>query len=139
MNLLKLFFSQSRIPLPNCGPNADSLKDQTQAGDRRQEADFSLWEENCVQARQSSVSVPKVSRLYCGGGDAMALCLKSDSCFSWYKDGELLEYSHPNYITLKDDQITIVANAINEGTYTCIVKKRDKVLTNYSWRVRVRF
>ncbi|KAI3356699.1 hypothetical protein L3Q82_003383 [Scortum barcoo] len=54
----------------------------------------------------------------------------------WYKDGELLEYSHPNYISLKDDHITIVANAINEGTYTCIVKKKDKVLTNYSWRVR---
>ncbi|KAM8830622.1 matrix metalloproteinase-23 isoform 2-T2 [Synchiropus picturatus] len=58
---------------------------------------------------------------------------------SWYKDGELLEFSHPNYITLKDDHITIVANAINEGTYTCVVKKKDKVLTNYSWRVRVRF
>uniref|UniRef100_A0A1A8IXU2 Matrix metallopeptidase 23B n=1 Tax=Nothobranchius kuhntae TaxID=321403 RepID=A0A1A8IXU2_NOTKU len=57
----------------------------------------------------------------------------------WYKDGELLEFSHPNYISLKDDHITIVANAINEGTYTCVVKKRDKVLTNYSWRVRVRF
>ncbi|XP_056279098.1 matrix metalloproteinase-23 isoform X2 [Pseudoliparis swirei] len=57
----------------------------------------------------------------------------------WYKDGELLEYSHPNYISLKDDHITIVANAINEGTYTCVVKKKDKVLTNYSWRVRVRF
>lgn len=57
----------------------------------------------------------------------------------WYKDGELLEYSHPNYISLKDDHISIVANAINEGTYTCIVKKKNKVLTNYSWRVRVRF
>ncbi|KAM9341947.1 matrix metalloproteinase-23 [Pholidichthys leucotaenia] len=57
----------------------------------------------------------------------------------WYKDGELLEFSHPNYITLKNDHITIVANAINEGTYTCVVKKKDKVLTNYSWRVRVRF
>ncbi|XP_070695716.1 matrix metalloproteinase-23 isoform X1 [Pempheris klunzingeri] len=57
----------------------------------------------------------------------------------WYKDGELLESSHPNYISLKDDHITIVANAINEGTYTCIVKKKDKVLTNYSWRLRVRF
>ncbi|TNN55216.1 Matrix metalloproteinase-23 [Liparis tanakae] len=54
-------------------------------------------------------------------------------------DGELLEYSHPNYISLKGDHITIVANAINEGTYTCVVKKKDKVLTNYSWRVRVRF
>ncbi|KAJ8016657.1 hypothetical protein DPEC_G00009520 [Dallia pectoralis] len=57
----------------------------------------------------------------------------------WYKDGELLEYSHPGYISLKDDHISIVANAINEGTYTCIVKKKDKVLTNYSWMVRVRY
>ncbi|XP_061691802.1 matrix metalloproteinase-23 isoform X4 [Syngnathoides biaculeatus] len=57
----------------------------------------------------------------------------------WYKDGELLEFSHPNYISLKNDHIVIVANAINEGTYTCIVKKKDKVLTKYSWRVRVRF
>ncbi|XP_073767441.1 matrix metalloproteinase-23 isoform X5 [Danio rerio] len=57
----------------------------------------------------------------------------------WYKDGELLEFSHPGYISLKDDHITIVANAINEGTYTCIVKKKNKVLTTYSWRVRVRF
>lgn len=70
---------------------------------------------------------------------SLSAVLTSDSCFSWYKDGELLEFSHPNYISLKDDHITIVANAINEGTYTCIVKKKDKVLTNYSWRVRVRF
>ncbi|KAA0713599.1 Matrix metalloproteinase-23 [Triplophysa tibetana] len=57
----------------------------------------------------------------------------------WYKDGELLESSHPGYTSLKDDHITIVANAINEGTYTCIVRKKNKVLTTYSWRVRVRF
>ncbi|XP_076133644.1 matrix metalloproteinase-23 isoform X2 [Alosa pseudoharengus] len=57
----------------------------------------------------------------------------------WYKDGELLEFSHPGYITLENDHISIVANAINEGTYTCIVRKKNKVLTNYSWRVRVRF
>lgn len=58
---------------------------------------------------------------------------------SWYKDGELLEFSHPGYITLKDDHISIVANAINEGTYTCIVRKKNKVLTTYSWKLRVRF
>ncbi|XP_006642143.1 matrix metalloproteinase-23 isoform X1 [Lepisosteus oculatus] len=57
----------------------------------------------------------------------------------WYKDGELLEYSYPGYISLKDDHISIVANAINEGTYTCIVRKNNKVLTSFSWRVRVRF
>lgn len=57
----------------------------------------------------------------------------------WYKDGELLEYSHPGYITIEDDRISLVANAINEGTYTCIVRKKTRVLTNYSWKVRVRF
>uniref|UniRef100_A0AAY4B0T9 Matrix metallopeptidase 23B n=2 Tax=Denticeps clupeoides TaxID=299321 RepID=A0AAY4B0T9_9TELE len=57
----------------------------------------------------------------------------------WYKDGELLEFSHPGYISMRGDQISIIANAINEGTYTCVVRRKDKVLTNYSWRVRVRF
>uniref|UniRef100_A0A4W4DXG2 Matrix metallopeptidase 23B n=1 Tax=Electrophorus electricus TaxID=8005 RepID=A0A4W4DXG2_ELEEL len=57
----------------------------------------------------------------------------------WYKDDELLEVSHPGYISLKDDHLSLVANAINEGTYTCIVRKKNKVLTNYSWKVRVRF
>ncbi|KAJ3589703.1 hypothetical protein NHX12_010546 [Muraenolepis orangiensis] len=58
---------------------------------------------------------------------------------SWYKDGELLEASRPGYILLTADRISIMANAINEGTYTCVVRKKDKILTNYSWRVRVRF
>ncbi|XP_030217672.1 matrix metalloproteinase-23 [Gadus morhua] len=58
---------------------------------------------------------------------------------SWYKDGELLEYSRLGYISLKDDNISITANAINEGTYTCVVRKKNKTLTTYSWRVRVRF
>ncbi|MGH0160914.1 UNVERIFIED_CONTAM: hypothetical protein FKN15_040206 [Acipenser sinensis] len=57
----------------------------------------------------------------------------------WYKNGELLENSHPGYISLKDDHLSIVANGINEGTYTCIVKKHNKVLTTYTWKVRVRF
>ncbi|TRY64658.1 hypothetical protein DNTS_034851 [Danionella cerebrum] len=57
----------------------------------------------------------------------------------WYKDGELLEFSHPGYFSLKDDHMTLVANAINEGTFTCVVKKKNKVLTTFSWRVRVRF
>ncbi|KAK1786589.1 hypothetical protein P4O66_003037 [Electrophorus voltai] len=52
----------------------------------------------------------------------------------WYKDDELLEVSHPGYISLKDDHLSLVANAINEGTYTCIVRKKNKVLTNYSWK-----
>ncbi|TKS77168.1 Matrix metalloproteinase-23 [Collichthys lucidus] len=110
-------------------------EDQTQAGHRGQEAHFSLREENSIEERQSIVSISRLT-VY---SDFTENHLMSGFCFSWYKDGELLEYSHPNYISLKDDHITIVANAINEGTYTCIVKKKEKVLTNYSWRVRVRF
>uniref|UniRef100_A0ACB8EEH3 Matrix metalloproteinase-23 n=1 Tax=Sphaerodactylus townsendi TaxID=933632 RepID=A0ACB8EEH3_9SAUR len=56
----------------------------------------------------------------------------------WYKDKELLEYSYPGYLSLNDDHMSIIANAINEGTYTCIVKKKSKILTTYSWRVRVK-
>ncbi|KAG7261704.1 hypothetical protein CRUP_008034 [Coryphaenoides rupestris] len=58
---------------------------------------------------------------------------------SWYKDGELLAASQPGYIQLTADCLSITANAINEGTYTCVVRKKHKVLTTYSWRVRVRF
>ncbi|RLV95041.1 hypothetical protein DV515_00012926, partial [Chloebia gouldiae] len=38
----------------------------------------------------------------------------------WYKDKELLEYSYPGYLALNEDHMSIIANAINEGTYTCI-------------------
>lgn len=55
----------------------------------------------------------------------------------WYKDNELLEYSYPGYLSLNDDHMSIIANAINEGLYTCIVRKRDRVLTTYSWNIRV--
>uniref|UniRef100_A0A8C5PHN9 Matrix metalloproteinase-23 n=1 Tax=Leptobrachium leishanense TaxID=445787 RepID=A0A8C5PHN9_9ANUR len=55
----------------------------------------------------------------------------------WYKDKELLEYSYYGYLYLSDDHMSIIANAINEGVYTCIVKKRDRVLTTYSWSIRV--
>ncbi|MEE6483906.1 hypothetical protein FKM82_013687 [Ascaphus truei] len=55
----------------------------------------------------------------------------------WYKDKELLEYAYPGYLSLNDDHMSIIANAINEGLYTCIVKKRDRVLTTYSWNIRV--
>lgn len=132
----------SRIPLPNCGSHSNSPKDQNQAGCRRQEAHFSLWQENSIEERQSLVSMSLRSVHLTAAMlryDFTGPSVTPHSHFSWYKDGELLEFSHPNYITLKDDHITIVANAINEGTYTCIVKKKDKVLTNYSWRVRVRF
>ncbi|XP_039223078.1 matrix metalloproteinase-23 [Crotalus tigris] len=56
----------------------------------------------------------------------------------WYKEKELLEYSYPGYLFLNGDHMSIIANAINEGTYTCIVKKKSKVLTTYSWRVRLK-
>ncbi|OCT70598.1 matrix metalloproteinase-23 [Xenopus laevis] len=55
----------------------------------------------------------------------------------WYKDKELLEYSYSGYLSLNDDHMSIIANAINEGLYTCIVKKRDRILTTYSWNIRL--
>ncbi|XP_048417334.1 matrix metalloproteinase-23 isoform X2 [Stegostoma tigrinum] len=56
----------------------------------------------------------------------------------WYKDDELLEFSYPGYIAMNRNKLTIVANAINQGTYTCLVKKKDKILTKYSWRLIVK-
>ncbi|XP_072464652.1 matrix metalloproteinase-23 isoform X3 [Notamacropus eugenii] len=57
----------------------------------------------------------------------------------WYKDRELLEYSYPGYLDLNEGHMSIIVNAINEGTYTCIVKKRERILTTYSWRIRVNY
>lgn len=57
---------------------------------------------------------------------------------SWYKDQEPLEFSYPGYLDLGEAQLSIIANAINEGTYTCVVRRHQRVLTTYSWRVRVR-
>lgn len=57
---------------------------------------------------------------------------------SWYKDQEPLEFSYPGYLALGKAHLSIIANAINEGTYTCVVRRRQRVLTTYSWRVRVR-
>lgn len=57
---------------------------------------------------------------------------------SWYKDQEPLESSYPGYLALGEAHLSIIANAINEGTYTCVVRRRQRVLTTYSWRVRVR-
>lgn len=59
-------------------------------------------------------------------------------CDSWYKDQELLEYSYPGYLALNEDHMSIIANAINEGTYTCIVRKKERILTTYSWRIRLK-
>ncbi|XP_074074828.1 matrix metalloproteinase-23 [Macrotis lagotis] len=57
----------------------------------------------------------------------------------WYKDQELLEYSYPGYLALNEGHMSIIVNAINEGTYTCVVRKRDRILTTYSWRIRVNY
>ncbi|XP_075394196.1 matrix metalloproteinase-23 isoform X2 [Tenrec ecaudatus] len=56
----------------------------------------------------------------------------------WYKDQEPLEFSYPGYLALGEAHLSIIANAINEGTYTCVVRRHRQVLTTYSWRVRVR-
>ncbi|XP_036918098.1 matrix metalloproteinase-23 isoform X2 [Sturnira hondurensis] len=56
----------------------------------------------------------------------------------WYKDQEPLEFSFPGYLALGEAHLSIIANAINEGTYTCVVRRRQRVLSTYSWRVRVR-
>nr|XP_012631891.1 matrix metalloproteinase-23 isoform X2 [Microcebus murinus] len=56
----------------------------------------------------------------------------------WYKDQEPLESSYPGYLALGEAHLSIIANAINEGTYTCVVRWHQRVLTTYSWRVRVR-
>ncbi|XP_068014343.1 matrix metalloproteinase-23 isoform X3 [Melanerpes formicivorus] len=56
----------------------------------------------------------------------------------WYKDKELLEYSYPGYLSLNEDHMSIIANAINEGTYTCVVRKKERILTTYSWRIRLK-
>ncbi|MEJ1288597.1 matrix metallopeptidase 23 [Cricetulus griseus] len=58
--------------------------------------------------------------------------------WGWYKDQEPLEFSYPGYLDLGEAQLSIIANAINEGTYTCVVRRHQRVLTTYSWRVRVR-
>lgn len=126
-----------RIPISNRRFHPGTTADQTQTGHRGQETHLPLRKENCIQERQSIVSITHPDSPYYGISPGRHLT--SSFCFSWYKDGELLEFSQPNYITLKGDHITIVANAINEGMYTCIVKKKNKVLTNYSWRVRVQF
>ncbi|KAM7099040.1 matrix metalloproteinase-23 isoform 1-T1 [Molossus nigricans] len=56
----------------------------------------------------------------------------------WYKDQEPLEFSYPGYLALGEAHLSIIANAINEGTYTCVVRRRQRVLSTFSWRVRVR-
>ncbi|XP_053516486.1 matrix metalloproteinase-23 isoform X2 [Artibeus jamaicensis] len=56
----------------------------------------------------------------------------------WYKDQEPLEFSFPGYLALGEAHLSIIANAINEGTYTCVVRRRQRVLSTFSWRVRVR-
>lgn len=71
-----------------------------------------------------------------GSGPCPALPLSAPR--SWYKDQEPLEFSYPGYLALGEAHLSIIANAINEGTYTCVVRRRQRVLSTYSWRVRVR-
>ncbi|XP_078281599.1 matrix metalloproteinase-23 isoform X1 [Rhinoraja longicauda] len=56
----------------------------------------------------------------------------------WYKDGELLEYSYPGYLYMRGNKLSIIANAINEGVYMCVVKKGNKILTKYSWLLKIK-
>lgn len=64
--------------------------------------------------------------------------MQEPNLYSWYKDQEPLEFSYPGYLALGEAQLSIIANAVNEGTYTCVVRQHQRVLTTYSWRVRVR-
>lgn len=72
------------------------------------------------------------------GGLGTLPSLPPSASRSWYKDQEPLEFSYPGYLALGEAHLSIIANAINEGTYTCVVRRRQRVLTTYSWRVRVR-
>lgn len=73
-----------------------------------------------------------------GGGLGTLPSLPPSASRSWYKDQEPLEFSYPGYLALGEAHLSIIANAINEGTYTCVVRRRQRVLSTYSWRVRVR-
>lgn len=73
-----------------------------------------------------------------GGRPGSARSTEPPSPPSWYKDQEPLEFSYPGYLALGEAHLSIIANAITEGTYTCMVRRRRRVLTTYSWRIRVR-
>lgn len=41
------------------------------------------------------------------------------------QDKELLEYSYTGYLSLNEDHVNIITNTINEGTYKCLVRKKE--------------
>nr|XP_005996815.1 PREDICTED: matrix metalloproteinase-23-like isoform X2 [Latimeria chalumnae] len=57
---------------------------------------------------------------------------------SWYKDGELLSQSVPGYITVKNQDLSIVANEFNEGQYTCQIRRRSATIRANSWLIKVK-
>lgn len=125
-----------RIPFPHGGCHSTAPQDQNQAGARGQKCDLPLWPEDPAQERQSAVS--DLSRDTWWGRWRPRLCLALPPPRSWYKDQEPLEFSYPGYLALGEAHLSIIANAINEGTYTCVVRRRQHVLSTYSWRVRLR-
>uniref|UniRef100_A0A8C4X5Y1 Matrix metallopeptidase 23bb n=1 Tax=Erpetoichthys calabaricus TaxID=27687 RepID=A0A8C4X5Y1_ERPCA len=57
---------------------------------------------------------------------------------SWYKDGELLSRSVPGQITLKKQELHIIANEFNEGQYTCRIHHSRSAVKGNSWLIRVK-
>ncbi|KAG2462637.1 MMP23 protein, partial [Polypterus senegalus] len=57
---------------------------------------------------------------------------------SWYKDGELLSRSVPGQITLKKQELHIIANEFNEGQYTCRIHRGRSAVKGNSWLIRVK-
>ncbi|XP_074190395.1 matrix metalloproteinase-23 isoform X3 [Rhinolophus sinicus] len=126
-----------RVPLSHGGRHRAAPQDQNQAGARGQERDLPLRPEDPAQERQSVVSDPPATARV-GGALGTLPSLPPSASRSWYKDQEPLEFSYPGYLALGEAHLSIIANAINEGTYTCVVRRRQRVLSTYSWRVRVR-
>lgn len=141
-----VFYARTAFPFPTVAPTPKPPRTKHKLVAEGRKLTFRCGKK--IAAKQGKVEWVLRKRSYTFESTALYKWLPFDSLtsnlhhsdfHSWYKDGELLEFSHPGYITLKDDHISIVANAINEGTYTCIVRKKNKVLTTYSWKLRVRF
>ncbi|XP_078522156.1 matrix metalloproteinase-23-like [Lissotriton helveticus] len=56
---------------------------------------------------------------------------------SWYKDGELLSRSVPDHFTLLNKDLIIIANEMNEGRYTCLIRRQTTVLKANAWEIRL--
>ncbi|XP_043926129.1 matrix metalloproteinase-23-like [Protopterus annectens] len=55
----------------------------------------------------------------------------------WYKNGELLSQSVPGYITLRNKDLSIIANELNEGEYTCKICRRNTTVRSHSWLIKL--